>query len=384
MSTDFDYILYGPQLSGKPFERFIEHLYQGNAARMRAGQEPVPCCIWGRHGIGKTQSIRDLAIRKGIGFVQINPAQFEEMGDITGMPKVVDINNTPDNVLDDVTIYIMPDWAREMHRQGPEGILLLDDFNRADGRIIRGIMQLLQDRKMVSWSLPERWQIYLTANPDGGDYSVTPLDDAVLTRMSHVTLQFDHRAWADWARGARIDERGIAFVLGYPELVGTARTTPRSLVNLFMQLELIDDLETDIELVDALARSCIDDGSADAFVGFVRTLLGRIPQAIDLLEVEDFTRDMAPLLVEISRPGGGAQRVDVLAIILNRVVAALMADRAPPSVRAQVNTVELLLWKDMPADLRFAALTQLQGAGDRMSFLFRDARLRAKFTGLAP
>jgi hypothetical protein len=38
----------------------------------------------------------------------------------------------------------------------------------------------------------------------------------------------------------------------------------------------------------------------------------------------------------------------------------------------------------MPADLRFAALTQLQGAGDRMSFLFRDARLRAKVTGLAP
>ena len=117
MSTDFEYVLFGPKLTGKRFERFIDHVYAGNAARMKQGHEPVPCCIWGRHGIGKTQSVRDFAARKGVGFVQINPAQFEEMGDITGMPKVVDVNNTPHDPLDDVTIYIMPDWAREMHRQ---------------------------------------------------------------------------------------------------------------------------------------------------------------------------------------------------------------------------------------------------------------------------
>jgi hypothetical protein len=379
MATDFDYILFGPRLTGKRFERFIEHVFVGNAARMQGGQEPVPCCIWGRHGIGKTQSVRDFAARRGIGFVQINPAQFEEMGDITGMPKVVDVENTPDNPLDDVTIYIMPDWAKEMHRQGPEGILLLDDFNRADGRIIRGIMQLLQDRRMVSWELPARWQIFLTANPDGGDYAVTPLDDAVLTRMSHVTLEFDHRAWADWARRAGIDERGIAFVLSYPELVGTARTTPRSLVNFFSQIQPIPNLQGDLDLVDCLARACIDDGSADAFVGFVRTHLGRIPHADDILSAADFRRDVVPRLRELARPEGGALRADILSVVVDRIVAALVASRSGLPDVARTNAVELLAWEDLPSDLRFAALMQLNGAGLHVHFVFEDRRVKDLF-----
>jgi len=377
MSTDFEYVLFGPKLTGKRFERFIDHVYAGNASRMKQGHEPVPCCIWGRHGIGKTQSVRDFAARKGVGFVQINPAQFEEMGDITGMPKVVDVNNTPHDPLDDVTIYIMPDWAREMHRQGEEGILLLDDFNRADGRIIRGIMQLLQDRRMVSWALPPRWQIFLTANPDGGDYSVTPVDDAVLTRMSHVTLLFDHRAWADWARRAGVDERGIAFVMAYPELVGSARTTPRSLVNFFMHLGGIGNLEADHELVDCLARACIDDSAADAFVGFARSQLGRIPQVHQILEATDFERQVAPLLEEFTGNRDGAMRADILSVVLDRVVSSIKASASGMSDRARANTVELLLWKGMPGDLRFAALTQLQSAGPHVAFIFDDRRLRA-------
>ena len=360
MSEDFDYMLYGPKLTGAPFVRFIEHLYEGNVHRLAAGQQPVPCCIWGRHGIGKTQSMRDFAKRRRIGFVQINPAQFEEMGDITGMPQVHD-PGTPGDWTDDVTVYVMPDWAKEMHRQGPEGILLMDDFNRADGRIIRGIMQLLQDRRMVSWALPERWQIFLTANPDGGDYSVTPVDDAVLTRMSHVTLQFDHRAWADWARAHRVDDRGIAFVVGYPELVGSSRTTPRSLVNLFSQLSRIHSLADEIELVDALARSCIDAESADAFVGFVRHSLSDIPTSEEILDCEDFARDLAPRIVRsTSAPGkGDSSRADILAIVVDRLVSALSTAPGPLQGRRRANAIALLTWERLPADLRFATLQRL-------------------------
>jgi hypothetical protein len=360
MSEDFDYMLYGPRLTGAPFVRFIDHLYEGNVHRLAAGQQPVPCCIWGRHGIGKTQSMRDFAARRKVGFVQINPAQFEEMGDITGMPQVHD-PGTPGDWTDDVTVYVMPDWAKEMHRQGPEGILLMDDFNRADGRIIRGIMQLLQDRRMVSWALPERWQIFLTANPDGGDYAVTPVDDAVLTRMSHVTLQFDHRAWADWARAHGIDDRGIAFVVGYPELVGSSRTTPRSLVNLFSQLSRIPSLVDEIELVDALARSCIDAESADAFVGFVRHSLSDIPTPEEILDCEDFARDLAPRIARsTSAPGkGDSSRADILAIVLDRLVSALSAAREPLQGRRRANAIALLTWDRLPADLRFATLQRL-------------------------
>ena len=56
---------------------------------------------------------------------------------------------------------------------------------------LKNILQILS-----SWSIPRKWQILATANPDNGAYSVTPMDDAMLTRMLHVTLTFDAKAWA--------------------------------------------------------------------------------------------------------------------------------------------------------------------------------------------
>ena len=34
------------------------------------------------------------------------------------------------------------------------------------------------------------WSIICTANPEGEDYSITTLDDAMLSRMMHVTLKY--------------------------------------------------------------------------------------------------------------------------------------------------------------------------------------------------
>ncbi len=378
MISSHEYVWHGPRLRGADFLSFVDHIYEGNLRRMKAGQDSVPCCIWGKHGIGKTQSMREYARRRGVGFRQINPAQFEEMGDITGMPRVHD-PSTPHDPSDDVTHYAMPDWAQDMHRQGPEGILLLDDFNRADNRIIRGLMQLLQDRQMVSWKLPPHWQIFLTANPDGGDYSVTPVDDAVLTRMSHVTLEFDHRAWAAWARSAEIDERGIAFVVGYPELIGDGRTTARSLVNLFMHLRPIDDLAGNLNLVDALARSCIDDATADVFVTFVRHSLSSIPDAQEILEAQDLVGTVIPKLQRAeSGDSSGKRRADIRNIVTDRVAHAIIASRGQLSDRARGNARDFLAHEWLPADLRFAALTQLSGVR-WADFLFSDRRLEVAF-----
>ena len=112
------------------------------------------------------------------------------MGDLHGMPNVID----PDEKVfgDEYTVYSPPDWVPT--EEGP-GILLLDDINRADDRILRGCMQLLQNFELSSWKLPPKWQIVATANPEGGDYSVTPMDGAMLTRMLHTTLKFDAKIW---------------------------------------------------------------------------------------------------------------------------------------------------------------------------------------------
>lgn len=346
-------IVHGPEVSGERYHRLISHVYDANVDRMRRGLQPVPLCVWGLPGIGKTQSIRDFAAARRVNFLQINPAQFEEMGDLTGMPKVID-PNTPDDPTDDYTMYVMPEWAQQMHQRGGEGILLLDDVNRADDRILRGIMQLLQDRRMFNWGLPERWQIFLTANPDGGEFSVTPMDDALLTRMMHATMTFDAKAWATWAASAGVDSRGIEFVLAYPELVGTGRTTPRSLTNLFEHLRGLEDLAAHHDLVAMIATGCIEPVAAGSFLAFVQGGMARLPSAEDLLERLAEER-LLQRLEALVHPPGAAPRVDRMMMMLDRL-AAHLSRMGTVGERQRRNLIELLMWERLPADARQAFL----------------------------
>ena len=68
-------------------------------------------------------------------------------------------------------------------------------------------MDLLQNGGLATWKLPKGWSIMLTANPGGGDYQVTELDGAQMTRMTHISMEFEEKAWARWALSNNIDER---------------------------------------------------------------------------------------------------------------------------------------------------------------------------------
>ena len=134
--------------------------------------------------------------------------------------------------------------------------------------------------------LPRKWQIVCTANPEGGDYSVTPMDPAMLTRMLHMTMIFDVKSWAKWAMNSGVDPRGIAFVLTYPEVITGERTTPRTLTQFFDQIASIDDLKNKLELVNVLARSALDDITATTFLAFVNDGVTQLVEPADILDAK--------------------------------------------------------------------------------------------------
>ena len=47
--------------------------------------------------------------------------------------------------------YCAPEWISDK-KEG--GILLLDDWNRADMRFIQAVMELVDRQQYISWSLP--------------------------------------------------------------------------------------------------------------------------------------------------------------------------------------------------------------------------------------
>ncbi len=341
----FQYVTYGAKVNAQSVTELLDHSLN---AMLKDSARPTPVCVWGMHGIGKTELVRDLAADRGFEFVYVAPAQFEEMGDLIGMPKIATAAQG------EVTRFVAPEWVPK--NPGP-GILLLDDVNRADDRILRGIMQLLQNYALVSWTLPSQWLIVLTANPDGGDYSVTTMDDAMLTRMLHVTMEFDTRAWSQWAEKNGIDPRGINFVLAYPELVNGRRTTPRSLVQFFQAISPLDDLREHMPLLKLLADASLDTETTQAFLNFVNLNLDKLPSPEDFLETDDFETVAARLQRIVQQDNN--QRLDVLAVVVLRLsnYAKMRADHL--TGRPFDNLCRFILLEWLPNDLRLSMAQDL-------------------------
>ena len=342
----FDYTYYGTQSTASEVELFIDHLLKSSKNAVQQGRKRIPVCIWGRHGIGKTQLIEDYAKDNGYAFKYVAPAQFEEMGDLLGMPKIID----------GATVFIAPEWVPKSNEPG---ILLIDDVNRADDRILRGIMQLLQNYELVSWKLPPNWHIILTANPDGGDYSVTPMDDAMITRMMHITMTFDVKSWAKWASKAGVDERGIAFVLLYPEIVSGDRTTPRTLVQFFESISAIADLKSNIALVQMLADAALDTHAATSFISYLNNNLSELIWPKEITGSQNFKLEIEERLRQLVLKNPQTPRIDILALICNRLVNYITLKNTNLNPTAIQNIQNFILLDFLPNDIRLGILQDI-------------------------
>ena len=218
---------------------FVGHIITNNRHLQSEGKNPVAIEVVGESGIGKTTSIIDMTAKHGLDFVKLNLAQIEELGDLVGFPiKQFQMWTMKEDKkigkwVDEVAVndhsklgfqttgksrmsYSAPEWIAD---KKAGGVLLLDDWNRADVRFIQACMELVDRQQYISWTLPKDWHIILTANPDNGDYMVNSVDSAQKTRYITANLKFDVDVWARWAEENDIDTRCINFLLMHPELV---------------------------------------------------------------------------------------------------------------------------------------------------------------------
>jgi MoxR-like ATPase len=361
------YQYYGSRAKASELKGFIKHVLRANQRVEQEGKRKTPVCIWGRHGIGKTEIVEDLAKELGWKYAYIAPAQFEEMGDLVGMPSIEEGR----------TVFRAPQWVPT--EPGP-GILLIDDVNRADDRILRGIMQLLQNYELVSWRLPADWHIILTANPDGGDYSVTPIDDAMLTRMMHITLEFEVKEWARWAQKNEVDPRGISFVLTYPELVSGNRTTPRTLVQFFESTRHIEDLAKELDLIQILGASTLDNETVSAFVAWVNQNLAELVSPEEILSTANFDIEvLKPLRETVQKE---TLRVDILAALVTRLANTALQDSTILSPEKIENLKRFIKIDFLPNDLRLSLIQDLvSGNRPELTAILADEEIAGMLLG---
>ena len=261
----------------------LNYIIENNIKLQANNKKTTAIEIIGESGIGKTSSVMQLAQERDINVVKLNLSQIEELGDLVGFPmkefRILNPTGNPEWVSENLLkeylaldyilpanvetrmSYATPAW---LPKEDKGGILILDDWNRADPRFIQAIMELIDRGEYISWKLPPNWTICLTANPDNGDYNVQSIDNAQRTRFISFDLDFNKDVWAQWAEEEGIDGRCINFILMYPEVVekeaGIQKVNARSLVTFFNTISGLSDFSKPENLVkiDIIAKGCFN------------------------------------------------------------------------------------------------------------------------------
>lgn len=321
---------------------FLRHMiYNNRFIQEKQNKIPIAIDVTGDSGIGKTSAIIQLGQEVGLpNFYKLNLAQIEELGDLVGFPirqfEMVKAANAEapemrlfvdEHAVESYTkngyeftglnqmSYCPPQWISGLKGGG---ILMLDDWNRADVRFIQAVMELIDRQQYISWKLPEDWHIILTSNPDDGDYTVTATDDAQKTRSIGVNLKFDIKCWGRWAENAKIDGRCINFLLMHPELINK-RVNARSAVMFFNSLASITNFEDKLALITMIGEGSVGAEFANMFAMFINNKLDKIISPEDIL----FHKDKTWVINQLQSLTGSKTdkyRADIASTIATRII----------------------------------------------------------------
>lgn len=336
-------------------------------------------------GIGKTAVVKSLATTPvdwngkhydGFEVIDIPLAQIEEMGDVLGYPveeikMLKDGESTWIKAVDSLirdymdkgwhtdgeqrTIYAPPSWVPKEERPG---VLLFDDGNRASQRIMKGLMQLVQDYRTISWKIPNGWTIVFTGNPDNRLNQVTSMDSAQLTRMKFVTMVPDAKEWSVWAENNGIDRRLISYVLRYPEMmIGPNRTNPRSLAEFGRALKRFPSLDQEGMkkcLVEAYAS--LDEETVTSLVIFFQREMDLVLEPIDILERFE-EKKVSEHLAKLKH--SDPPKLDIINVMNDRLYAYMVSDGYEFKKEHIKNFQAWALDDNMPKDVGYSLCRRL-------------------------
>ena len=148
-----------------------------------------PVLMRGRHGIGKSTVVYQIAEERGLPVVERRASQMTE-GDLVGLPST-DGNTTSFNP---------PDWFKTAC-DNPV-VLFLDEVDRATIEVRQGIFELTDSRKLNGHVLHKDALIFAAVNggEHGDQYQVGEMDPAELDRWTVFDVEPSAEDWLTWAK----------------------------------------------------------------------------------------------------------------------------------------------------------------------------------------
>ena len=241
----------------------------------RAGHH-TPVMLWGPPGVGKSDMVRQTAERHQVQVIDIRLSQMEP-SDLRGIPFRVD------GKVEWAVPAILPD----IERHGAQGILFLDEITSAPPSVSAAAYQLILDRRLGDYHVPQDWAIFAAGNRQG-DRGVTYTMPAPLAnRFSHFDVDTHLDDWVGWAYANDIDERVIGFLRFRPELLfdfdpahnPVAFPSPRSWEFAHRCLQKFSDHP---ELMQGALQGCVGPAAGVELNAFVASL-DKMPDLDDII-----------------------------------------------------------------------------------------------------
>jgi len=249
------------------------------SALRHAFKKRRPLFIWGPPGIGKSDAIHQLGTELDAHVIDVRLSLWEPT-DIKGIPYF----NSVDNTMSWAPPVELPN--EELASKHEHIILFLDEMNSAPPSVQAAAYQLVLNRKVGTYKLPDNVFIVAAGNREADKGVTYRMPAPLANRFVHLELRVDFEDWLNWA----IDNKIHKDVVGYlsfakqdlydfdPKTASRSFATPRSWA--FVS-ELLDDDLGEGTLAD-LVSGAVGEGTGVKFMAH-RKVAGRMPNPSDIL-----------------------------------------------------------------------------------------------------
>lgn len=224
-----------------------------------------PSFTWGHPGVGKSQIHRQVADELGLELVDVRASQWDAV-DTRGVPYVEDRR----------TRWAIPDVFPQPG--SAPSLLLLDELNSAPPSVQAALYQLVLDRRLGDYVLPDSAAVAAAGNLETDRAVTHRMSTALANRFTHYELVVDPKAWEIWALRADVHVAVVTFMRYRPGLLhdwkpradAKAQPTPRTWEFASEQLKECERRGVGQDVEAAVLAGTVGEGAGAELVGFLR------------------------------------------------------------------------------------------------------------------
>jgi len=244
--------------------------------------------LLGGTGVGKSAVVLDIAKElakdrelsidnlepnsKQYGFIDFRLSLLESV-DLGGLP-YLDKNNNQRRA-----------FLGNLPKKG-EGLLFLDEFAQAHPSVQTLAGQLIKEKRLGEYVLPEGWKVVCAGNRSSDRASSNKIPSHVVGRVSLIEFDHDFNDWSKWANANGVHAQVLGYLSFQPQALNEfdskvlgSQPSPRTWTN------LSDVLKTnpDESIIQELVKSFVGEVQAIEFKNFL-LLMNDIPNLTEIVE----------------------------------------------------------------------------------------------------